>query len=451
MLLKGYIIIILLMVLIISSFSTCSAEPEHDLIIESELKYLFGQGGGEITITVQGELAQDIREDIYQDLKINPSSLINDDVEKTFVEAIEDLLELNIAHDRLLNSIDQPPEDAEVDYDGHYKIIDLGGTGRADIKSVSGLVGTGRNDSSKFTIKMDIKGELLPDNEIKLSDGYIILYALFGENITSIPVKVKETCRIMNIGMNSYSDYDLASGGKITHYRLVMGDYIEYKHSYELSGYEMSDDTLDTVTLDGFNIIQNALVLAIFIIIFTVIPGVVAKHFIRINNLNKVTILRILALIFFIILAIIYFMGIDGATVWLTTIIFFVINIILVVGVYQKGWGSMAKVTVRREDFMKEPPTIAEGPWHERGISNAKVGNFKEAVNCFENALESEPENAIIWNDLGFALRKLGKYRQAIDCFNKSITLRPGYSTAMENLEKAKTEMASQRKKKRRV
>jgi tetratricopeptide (TPR) repeat protein len=118
-------------------------------------------------------------------------------------------------------------------------------------------------------------------------------------------------------------------------------------------------------------------------------------------------------------------------------------------GVYNRGWGGLAKISFKSEDFLKEPPTIEKGPWHERGIANAKVGNFNEAVNCFEMALEAEPDNATIWNDLGFVLRKLGNYRTAIDCFSKALEIRPGYSTAVENLEKANQEMRAQRSRKK--
>jgi hypothetical protein len=47
--------------------STSSAEPEYDLVIESNLRYLFDTGGGEIMITVKGSPAQQIRQDIIEE------------------------------------------------------------------------------------------------------------------------------------------------------------------------------------------------------------------------------------------------------------------------------------------------------------------------------------------------------------------------------------------------
>jgi tetratricopeptide (TPR) repeat protein len=434
---------------LIPSSSNCNAEPDPELIIETNLRYLFGTGGGDVTITIKGELARNIRQDILNETPIFNDGTISNEIQKKYIEAIEDLLELNI------NQVERPddddPDDARVEYDGKYKLIDLGGTGRADIQSTEGLIGTNETNTNKITIKMDIKGELVTDSVVTLSDGYIMLYALWGEAIESNSVEVQEITKVSIIGMNSYSDYEFDSGGEISHYRLVLGEYIVYEHEYELSGYEMSDDKKDTVSFDGFNIVENALILAIVTIILTIIPSRVAKYFIKRDNLNKVKILGILGLIFFIILAILYFGGFDGIIIWLMNIVFCVINMVLVIGIYQKGWGNLARVTIRREDFIKEPPKIDEGPWHERGISNAKVGNFREAINCFENALESEPNNPIIWNDLGFVLRKLGKNRQAIEFFTKALELRPDYPTARENLEKAKAEMANQRNRKARA
>jgi tetratricopeptide (TPR) repeat protein len=440
-----------LLILPVATSGEAYAASEYDLVIDANIRYFFDTGGGEMTITVRGELAQAVRQDLYEDegYKINPNRTLNADDIKLFTEAIEDILELDI--DPLSRKpYDEDPEDAGVDYtDGIYKMVKVGvkETKNVEINSVKGLLGTNQTHNSEFTIEMDIKGELVKDKTAVLSDGYVIVYALLGEKFNP-SINVKETTVITTVGMSSYSDFKMDSGGEVKHYRLVMGDYIEYSHSYKLNGYEPSNLKKDTVSFDSFNIFQNALVLAIIIIIFSIIASMIGKYFVKKNEVNKVKHLRILAVVFFLILAIIYFLGVDGLTVWACTIVFFVINVVLSFGVYEKGWGNLAHVTVRHEDFVRKPPVIEDGPWHERGISNAKLGNFVEAVDCFEAALESEPENAVIWNDLGFVHRKLGNYRQAVDCFTKAIELRPDYPTAQENLDKAKKEMMTRRRKK---
>jgi hypothetical protein len=438
--------------------STSSAEPEYDLVIESNLRYLFDTGGGEIMITVKGSPAQQIRQDIIEEFILmdiienvsNPNAPITEPVQKQYIEVMEDIIEQSIANERLFGRhgmVDRKPKGAGVDFEGNYKVIEID---RVDIKSVEGLVGTNKNDSSEFEIKMDIKGPLLKDKEVILSDGYIILYALWGESNPPIDVKVKETAQIVIIGMNSYSNADLSGGGELTKYRMLMGDFLEYESDYKLNGYDIEKDDTDTVAADGFNFMQSALMLFIIIIVFSIIAKMVANYFVNKLAVNKVLIVRVLGIILFVVLFLIYLLGFDGMIILFMTIIFFVINIVMIIGVYQRGWGNLTNVTVRHEDFYKEPPKIDQGPWHERGISNAKVGNFEEAANCFENALESEPDNPVIWNDLGFAHRKLGNSQRAIECFNKALELRPEYSTAAENLEKAKAEMAARRKRRNR-
>jgi hypothetical protein len=430
--------------IIIIQQPTTKAQNEPELIIETELRFLFGSGGGNLKITVKGDLAQEIRQDIIQDFGLdinNSNTIIPESVETSYAEAFEDLLELNINPARI--GIDLPPDEANVSFDGSFKILKID---RVDIKSIDGLTGTRGDDTSEFHIEMDVKEFHVEDEDVILNDGYVILYALWGEGIPSFHVDVEEKCNIVTIGTNSYSNIRLDSGGKITHYRFLMGDYIEYNHKYELNGYELSNEKKDIVRVDSFNLLENSLVLFILIIIFTIIPSLIASSVTKKNNMKKVKHLRALGAIFFIILVILYLIGLLGLWLLIMNLIYFITNIILVFGIYQMGWGNLAEFTLDRKDFLMKPPKIESGPWHQRGISNAKVGNFDEAINCFEMALESEPENATIWNDLGFVLRKVGNYRTAIDCFNKALEIRPGYQTAMDNLDKAKIELTSMNK-----
>jgi len=441
----GLFLIVILFLLTTISATRALAEPE--LIIESELRYMFDAGGGDVTVTVQGDLAQELRTDIYQDFGLNSSNLnvtITQTITNEYIEAFEDLLEQNIANNRMF--IDETPQVAKVEYNGNYKIIKID---RVDVKSIEGLEGTNSIDTSEFTMVVDIKGKLLQDEDLIFTDGYLILYGLWGEKIPLLTVNVQESTSITTVGINGYSNLKLDNGGEVTHYRLIMGDYIHYEHNYELNGYELSNDKSDTASFDTFNPIESSLMLAIFVIVFTIIASMIAKFFAKKNNFERVKILKVIAGIFFIILALIYLFGFDAVILLVITITFFVLNVVLAFGVYEKGWGNFTKVTIKHEDFYKEPPKIEEGPWHERGIANAKVGNFQEAINCFENALESEPKNAVIWNDLGFSHRKLGNTRQAIDSFNKALQLRPNYPTAQENLQKAKQEMAERRRRRK--
>jgi hypothetical protein len=223
------IISILWLLMFLPFSSNCAASSDADLIIELDLRYLTAEnGGGECLITVQNELARDIRHNILEDSGFNPSnsSNISKTISDNFVEAFEDLMELNINQHRKDYNYDEDPQNAGVDYEGFYKIIEID---RVDVKSVEGLEGTNASVTTGFSIKFDIKGPLLEDQEILLSDGYILLYALWGTQNPPPTVDVEETVTLTTVGVSSYSDYKLDSGGEITLYRLGLGNYIEYK------------------------------------------------------------------------------------------------------------------------------------------------------------------------------------------------------------------------------
>ena len=427
---------------------SCDAAGEPDLIIETNIKYMFEEGGGEIEIEVTGDLAQAIRQDIFEEFNLdttNQYAIIKKEETDKYAEVIEDLLELKINPQRMF--YDKNPSDAGVDYDGVYKLVKIT---RVDVSSIKGLEGTNRQDTTKITISMDIKGDLLEDSGAILSDGYIILYALWGEKneelpITNIDVKEKTTITIISTG--SISEIKMDNDGQVSRYRLVMGEIFEYNNQYQLKRYNLSTEKKDTVRFESANPIQNSLILFIIILFFAIVPIFIANFIVRKKLMKKVIHLRIFAIIVFIILLVIYFLGIDGAIIWGAVLLLFCVNLVLIHGIYNRGWGNLVQVTIRHEDFIRPPPVVEDGPWHERGIANAKLGNLSIAVNNFEMALEADPDNPIIWNDLGFVHRKLKNYRQASECFNKAISLRPGYQVAVDKLQKTLAEYKAKQKK----
>jgi len=52
-------------------------------------------------------------------------------------------------------------------------------------------------------------------------------------------------------------------------------------------------------------------------------------------------------------------------------------------------------------------------------------GNFYSNLKAFDNALKLHPKDVDAWIAKGIVLRKLGKNEQAIDCFDKAIELDP--------------------------
>ena len=63
-----------------------------------------------------------------------------------------------------------------------------------------------------------------------------------------------------------------------------------------------------------------------------------------------------------------------------------------------------------------------------------KEGQIKEAINCYEKALEISPKDVNSMNNLGTTLAMTGKFCDAKKLFKKSIKLHPKFATAYYNL-----------------
>ncbi|HTY14973.1 MAG TPA: tetratricopeptide repeat protein [Methanoregulaceae archaeon] len=60
--------------------------------------------------------------------------------------------------------------------------------------------------------------------------------------------------------------------------------------------------------------------------------------------------------------------------------------------------------------------------WVKRGTNYYyKYGNFEEALQCFDRAIEIDPKNWQAWNSRGICLKELGRYEEALQCFDRVI------------------------------
>ena len=57
--------------------------------------------------------------------------------------------------------------------------------------------------------------------------------------------------------------------------------------------------------------------------------------------------------------------------------------------------------------------------WNNRGVLLTKVGRYEEAIAYYEKAIEIEPRNYIAWANKGNALKNLGRYKEAIASYYK--------------------------------
>jgi CHAT domain-containing protein len=62
--------------------------------------------------------------------------------------------------------------------------------------------------------------------------------------------------------------------------------------------------------------------------------------------------------------------------------------------------------------------------WFEQGVDLAKLGNFEEAIICFNESLKINPDDAETWHQRGVALARLEKFEEAIACFDGAIKIK---------------------------
>jgi len=71
---------------------------------------------------------------------------------------------------------------------------------------------------------------------------------------------------------------------------------------------------------------------------------------------------------------------------------------------------------------------------NNKGLSLSELGNNSEAIESFDKALFTSPENYILYDNKGYSLYKLGKIDEAIQLASKSISLNHDYANAWYNL-----------------
>jgi tetratricopeptide (TPR) repeat protein len=68
-----------------------------------------------------------------------------------------------------------------------------------------------------------------------------------------------------------------------------------------------------------------------------------------------------------------------------------------------------------------------------KGVALLNLGNYEEAIKCYDKAIEIEPNNAEAWNNKGIVLGRLSNYEEAIACYDKAIELNPTDGRAWYN------------------
>ncbi|MBP0019598.1 MAG: tetratricopeptide repeat protein [Cyanobacteria bacterium SBLK] len=71
--------------------------------------------------------------------------------------------------------------------------------------------------------------------------------------------------------------------------------------------------------------------------------------------------------------------------------------------------------------------------WFDRGIQLGNLGRFEEALTCFDQALQFQPDKYEAWLSQGFALFNLGRFEEALTCFDQALQFQPDYHEAWVN------------------
>ncbi len=98
---------------------------------------------------------------------------------------------------------------------------------------------------------------------------------------------------------------------------------------------------------------------------------------------------------------------------------------------YRKGDLLQAERICRA--LIESEPRDAEA-WNLLGALYKRAKRGKEAVQCFERALQLEPDRPAFHNNLGEWYREEGRYNKAEGCFRETIRLDPQYVFAYNNL-----------------
>jgi len=71
--------------------------------------------------------------------------------------------------------------------------------------------------------------------------------------------------------------------------------------------------------------------------------------------------------------------------------------------------------------------------WRNKGGALYFLGKYDEAIECYDKAIEIDPNNPVVWNNKGLALYHLDKHEEAIKCYDKAIEIDPNDADTWNN------------------
>ena len=71
--------------------------------------------------------------------------------------------------------------------------------------------------------------------------------------------------------------------------------------------------------------------------------------------------------------------------------------------------------------------------WNNKGISLAELGQYEEAVHCYDRAIKLDPQCAGSWSNKALALRELRRSNEMLRCIDKALAIDPRCVAALTN------------------
>ncbi|MDE5070194.1 MAG: tetratricopeptide repeat protein [Trichodesmium sp. St4_bin8_1] len=81
---------------------------------------------------------------------------------------------------------------------------------------------------------------------------------------------------------------------------------------------------------------------------------------------------------------------------------------------------------------LKIHPKMAD-VWNNRGVALTRLKIFDEAISSYDRALQIRADYADAWNNRGVCLAKIQKYQEAVKSYNQAIAIKNDYGDAWNN------------------
>ncbi|MDO9537809.1 MAG: tetratricopeptide repeat protein [Thermoplasmata archaeon] len=75
----------------------------------------------------------------------------------------------------------------------------------------------------------------------------------------------------------------------------------------------------------------------------------------------------------------------------------------------------------------------SDDSWFNRGVALEKMGKSEQAIECFDKALEQNPNDSWAWFNKGVSLHRLGLLGEALYCYDKALTYNPNDPDLLSN------------------